>query len=236
MREKGARWSRYREIAEVLLRHGLGFVIGIVGLDRFAPLRVGFLRSNDRGDAYTRPQRIRVTLEELGATFIKLGQILSTRIDLLPEAYQLELAKLQDQAPPVPTARIKETIVAELGRPIDEIFSFLDPAPLAAASIGQVHAATLIGGTEVVVKVRRPGVERTIEEDLEILQNLAATASRRWELADQYDVIGLVEEFGQTLRSELDYVSEGRNAERTSPGIPPSTSPECSGTRPHRVS
>jgi ubiquinone biosynthesis protein len=214
VREKSARWSRYRQIAEVLLRHGFGFVVGIVGLDRFAPLRVGFLRSNDRGEAYTRPERIRVTLEELGATFIKLGQILSTRVDLLPPDYQAELAKLQDQAAPVPTSLIEETVVAELGRPIDEVFSYFDPIPLAAASIGQVHAATLRDGTDVVVKVRRPGVERTIEEDLEILQNLAATASRRWELADQYDVVGLVEEFSQTLRAELDYIAEGRNAER----------------------
>jgi ubiquinone biosynthesis protein len=214
VREKSARWSRYRDIAEILLRHGLGFIVGIVGLDRFAPFRLGFVGVNQRGETYTRPERIRVALEELGATFVKLGQILSTRVDLLPPAYQFELAKLQDQATPVSTDLIRETLAGEMGRPIHEVFASFDAVPLAAASIGQVHAATLLDGTEVVVKIRRPGVERTVEEDLEILQNLAATASRRWELADQYDVVGLVEEFSQTLRAELDYIAEGRNAER----------------------
>src|SRR5438046_872173 len=97
---KSARWGRYREIAEILIRHGLGFVVGIVGLDRFARFRLGLGGTAIWGDAYTRPERTRVALEELGATFVKLGQILSTRVDLLPPAYQLELAKLQDQAKP----------------------------------------------------------------------------------------------------------------------------------------
>ncbi len=211
---KSSRFRRYREIADVLLRHGLGFLVGIAGLDRFAPFRVGIFGNGERGEKYSRPVRLRIALEELGTTFIKLGQILSTRVDLLPTAYQIELAKLQDQARPIPTDVIVDIIVAELGRPLGDVFASFDPTPLAAASIGQVHAATLRDGTEVVVKVRRPDVERQVEEDLEILQNLSATASRRWELADQYDVVGLAEEFAQTLRQELDYVAEGRNAER----------------------
>jgi ubiquinone biosynthesis protein len=105
-------------------------------------------------------------------------------------------------------------LVAELGCPLDEVFASFDPAPLAAASIGQAHAATLPDGTEAVIKVRRPGVVEQVQEDLEILQNLAAAASRRWELADQYDVVGLAQEFAQTLTAELDYIREGRNAER----------------------
>lgn len=155
-----------------------------------------------------------MALEELGATFIKLGQVLSTRPDLLPTEYQAELAKLQDAAPPVDWAAVRPLLEEELGRPVEEVFAHFDPVPLAAASIGQAHGATLPDGTEVVVKVRRPGVVEQVEEDLEILQDLAAAASRRWELADQYDVVGLAQEFAQTLRAELDYIREGRNAER----------------------
>ena len=205
---------RYRQIAEVLLRHGLGYVVGIVGLDRFVPFHRGLLGHPRRAEPYTRPEHVRMALEELGPTFIKLGQILSTRPDLVPPAYQAELAKLQDQAPHVPAEAVRELIAAELGRPTEEAFATFEPEPVAAASIGQAHAATLADGTEVVVKVRRPGVVEQVEEDLEILQNLAMAASRRWELADQYDLVGLAQEFAQTLRAELDYIREGRSAER----------------------
>lgn len=112
------------------------------------------------------------------------------------------------------SAVIEKMIVEEFGCPIANVFATFDPVPVAAASIGQAHAATLPGGQEVIVKVRRPGVVEQIEEDLEILQNLAVTASRRWEFADHYDLPGLVQEFAQTLQSELDYIREGRNAER----------------------
>jgi ubiquinone biosynthesis protein len=155
-----------------------------------------------------------MALAELGTTFIKLGQILSTRPDLIPREYQVELAKLQDQAPPVPVQEIQAIVQAEFGHPVDEVFSSFDLEPLAAASIGQVHAASLPDGTEVVVKVRRPGVVEQVEEDLEILQNLAAAASRRSDLAEQYDLVGLAQEFAQSLRAELDYLREGRSAER----------------------
>jgi ubiquinone biosynthesis protein len=155
-----------------------------------------------------------MALEELGTTFIKLGQIISTRADLLSPDYQAELSRLQDQAPPVPSAEIEAVITAELGAHLDVLFAHFDREPLAAASIGQAHAATLPNGTEVVVKVRRPGVVEQVEEDLEILRNLAAAAARHWEAADRYDLVGLAEEFAQTLRAELDYLREGRSAER----------------------
>ncbi len=206
--------ARYRQIAEALARHGLGYLVGVVGLERFVPFHRGLLGHPSRPEPYTRPEHIRMALEELGATFIKLGQILSTRADLLPPDFQAELAKLQDQAPLVSNDAIQAVLREELGRPIEEVFATFDLVPLAAASIGQAHAATLADGTEVVVKVRRPGVVQQVEEDLEILQDLAAAASRRWELADQYDVVGLAQEFAQTLRAELDYVREGRSAER----------------------
>jgi ubiquinone biosynthesis protein len=204
--------GRYRQIAEVLARHGLGYLIGVLSLDRFVPLRIfGHPR---RAEAASRPEHLRLALEELGTTFIKLGQILSTRADLLSEEYQAELARLQDQAPPVPFEEIRATVESELGKPIQEAFASFKAEPLAAASIGQAHAATLPDGTEVVVKVRRPGVVDQVEEDLEILQNLAAAAGRRWEVAEQYDLLGLAQEFAQTLRAELDYIREARSAER----------------------
>jgi ubiquinone biosynthesis protein len=199
--------ARYREIARVLGHHGLGALAEYVGLDRVVPRRTGEC-------AVTGPVHLRLALEELGTTFIKLGQILSTRPDLLPPAYQAELVKLQDQAPSVPSAAIRAVVAEELGRPIGEIFADFDDQPIAAASIGQAHAATLPGGTRVVVKVRRPGVVEQVEEDLTILQHLAAAASRRWPAAEYYDVVGLAAEFAETLSAELDYLREARNAER----------------------
>lgn len=162
----------------------------------------------------SRPEHLRSALEELGATFIKLGQILSTRADLLPPDYLAELSKLQDSAPAVPLEAIREAVLKELGQPVEQIFLEFDPKPLAAASIGQAHAATLKDGAEVVVKIRRPGVVEQVEEDLKILKELANAVTGRLEFADRYDIPGIVEEFSETLRAELDYIREGHNAER----------------------
>ncbi len=205
---------RYRQIAGVLSRHGLGYLVGTVGLERFVPFHRGLLGHPRRTTPYTQPEHIRMAVEELGTTFIKLGQVLSTRADLLPPEYLTELAKLQDSAPPVPYPAIREVIAQELGQPPESVFASFDPQPMATASIGQAHAATLLDGTEAVVKVRKPGVVEQVQEDLGILHNLAAAASRRWKPAEQYDLAGLVDEFSETLQAELDYLQEGRNAER----------------------
>lgn len=206
--------ERSRQIATILARHGLGYLVGVFGLERFVPFHRGLLKHPRRAEPYTQPEHLRMAFEELGTTFIKFGQILSTRADLLPPEYLAEFVKLQDAASPVPPEIIQEMLVAELGKPLKELFASFDASPLASASIGQVHAATLPDGTSVVVKVRRPGAIEQVEEDLEIVQNLAATASRRWEFASQYDLVGLAQEFAQTLREELDYLHEGHNAER----------------------
>ena len=198
----------------MLARHGLGFFISVTGLERFVPFQRIFNRGYEQ--PLSRPEHVRRALEELGPTFIKLGQILSTRADLLPAAYQVELAKLQDAAPSINIGVVTSIIESEFGRPVEAVFGSFDPVPLAAASIGQVHAATLPDGTAVVVKVQRPEVVDQIEQDLRVLHNLAVTASRRWPVAEEYDVVGLVQEFSQTLRAETDYVQEGRNAERFS--------------------
>lgn len=205
---------RYRQIARTLRRHGLGVATGLAGMDWLIPFQRGVLGHEARVERYTTPEHVRLALEQLGPTFIKLGQLLSTRADLLPADYILELAKLQDSAPPVEVDAIRAVIRRELGGDPEDLFLHFDPQPLASASIGQAHAATLHDGTLVVVKVRRPGAVAQIDEDLEILQDLAGRATRHSALARTYNLPALVEEFTDTIRAELDYLQEGRNAER----------------------
>jgi ubiquinone biosynthesis protein len=207
-------FARYRQIAEVLTRHGLGFLVGVTGLARWIPFRHGTRGPERQRETYSTPERLRVALEELGPTFIKLGQLLSTRSDIVPASYLRELARLQDRAPAIPLPIVETLIEQELGAPPDDIFLEFDGVPLACASIGQAHLATLQDGSEVVVKVRRPDIHALIETDLDILQNLANQASRRWAAAANYNLPGLVAEFSVSLRRELDYMTEGRNAER----------------------
>jgi ubiquinone biosynthesis protein len=206
-----SRHNRHRHIAAVLLRHTWAYLLGVVGLDRSTAVDSG---SKDRHQAHTPAEHLRLVLEELGPTFIKLGQSLSTRPDLLSPAYRFELAKLQDAAPSLPDEVVREVIRAELGRDPETAFASFDLDPLAAASIGQAHAATLDDGTEVVVKIRRPGAVEQVEQDLEILKRFAAHASRHWESAALYDLVGLADEYAHTLRAQLDYLQEARNAER----------------------
>ncbi|MGR0218751.1 ABC1 kinase family protein [Agromyces sp. ZXT2-6] len=224
MGEANGHTARYREIAAILRRHSLGFMVGLLGIGRILPFRrdgagrggegAGTGQGAGPATGDTSPEHLRRALEELGPTFVKLGQLLSTRSDLLPPAYVDELAKLQDAAPPVPVADIRAVIRRELGAEPEELFATFEDRPLASASIGQAHVATFADGTEVVVKVRRPGAVARVLEDLEILQNLAARATRSWGPAREFDATGIVEEFAQTIRSELDYLQEGRNAER----------------------
>jgi ubiquinone biosynthesis protein len=206
--------ERYRQIGEVLSRHGLGFIAGLTGLGRFVPFHRGVLGHERRQEPYTTPDHLRLALEELGPTFIKLGQLLSTRSDIVPAAYLRELSKLQDSALPVAASVISDLVEQELGAKPDQVFATFNSQPLASASIGQAHLATLHDGTEVVVKVRRPKINEVIETDLAILQNLANRLSRRWEAAENYNLPGLVSDFAVSLRRELDYLSEGKNAER----------------------
>jgi ubiquinone biosynthesis protein len=211
------RTSRYRQIVEVLSRHGLAFTLGMVSRQGQQVLRAAPVvgkRANRKRAERSGPEHLRQALEELGPTFIKLGQILSSRNDLLPPPYVEELAKLQDAAPPVPEAQIRSILLAELGHPVEDAFATFEMVPLASASIGQVHAATLPDGTPVVVKLRRPGVIEQIEEDLHILIDLALKASRHWEAARHYDLLAITQEFAQTLRGELDYLHEGQHVER----------------------
>jgi ubiquinone biosynthesis protein len=207
--------NRYRQIVEVLARHGFGAVVGQLGLERYLNLPRRLLRQEPPTTTGITPtQRMRLALEELGPTFVKLGQMLSTRPDLLPPAYIAELSRLQDNVPPVSWEPIKERIEAELGQTVEQAFIAFDPTPIAAASLGQVHAATLPGGQRVVVKVQRPCIEPIIDLDLDILYDLARLAQERTPLGQIYDLAAIADDFGATLRTELDYRREGRNADR----------------------
>ncbi|TMF43581.1 MAG: AarF/ABC1/UbiB kinase family protein [Chloroflexi bacterium] len=208
--------ERASQIALVLAHHELWSLVEILDLGRFVPfhLRRSPPPQGGNPELHTPPEHLCAALEELGPTFMKLGQMLSTRDDLLPPAYQRELATLQDAAPTIPFETVRETIAAELGQPLEHAFATFESMPLAAASIGQAHLATLQDGTAVVVKVRRPGAVEQVDEDLKLLHSLATVASHHSELAKQYDVVGLVQEFDQSLRAELDYLREGHNAER----------------------
>ena len=208
--------ERAAHIALVLAHHELWYLIEILNLERFVPVHLHRSTTSDQKspELRTQPEQLRMALEELGPTFMKLGQMLSIQADLLPPEYQREFSKLQDAAPTIPIEAVHEMITVELGQSLEDSFASFDATPLAAASIGQAHLATLQDGTEVVVKVRRPGAAEQVDEDLKLLHSLATTASHRWELANQYDVVGLVKEFDQSLRAELDYLREGHNAER----------------------
>jgi ubiquinone biosynthesis protein len=203
---------RRRQIAGVLVRRGFGYLLEATGLERLA----GLEPHTEAHHRATAPERLRLALEELGPSFIKLGQLLSTRGDLLGPEFRIELAKLQDDAPHLPIEVVREVVLTELGGEPETVFAAFDPEPLAAASIGQAHAATMPDGTEVVVKIRRPEAMEQVVLDLEILVNCATHASRRSGELAGYDLVGIAEEFAQTLRAELDYLREGRNADRFS--------------------
>jgi ubiquinone biosynthesis protein len=159
-----------------------------------------------------RGERLRKALEDLGPIFVKFGQILSTRQDLLPPDIGEELSKLQDNVPPFSSELSRQLIEAALEKPIDEIFSELDSTPLAAASVAQVHAATLLDGKDVVVKVLRPGIDKVIHKDVAVLYTLAKLANKYWKEAKRLRPIEVVNEFDKTIHDELDLVREAANA------------------------
>jgi len=207
--------QRYRQIVEVLARHGFGVALTQLGLDRHLDLPRRLLRREQpSAGEITTTQHVRLALEELGPTFVKLGQLLSTRPDLLPLSYITELSRLQDDVPPCPWEPIKACVETELGQPVEQLFVTFDPVPIAAASLGQVHAATLADGQEVVVKVQRPAIEPIIDLDLDILYDVARLAQDRTPWSGIYDLVEIAEDFAANLRAELDYRREGRNIDR----------------------
>ncbi|WP_223067065.1 ABC1 kinase family protein [Paenibacillus caui] len=201
---------RYREIAMALARNGFGYMVHELGF----PDSVPFIGRGRNTPVKTRGERIRLILEELGPTYVKLGQIASTRPDLIPADIVAELEKLQDKVPPFPYEQSAAIIEEELGGKIGELFLRFEAVPMAAASIGQVHEAELKDGTRVAVKVQRPDIEKMVRTDLDILAELARIAEDRLEWAKNYRVREIVEEIAKVLLAELDYNAEARNGER----------------------
>jgi ubiquinone biosynthesis protein len=211
MRSQLATLDRLRRIAQTFVRHGLLGLVDQIGLGdgslvgRHPPEELAAARFG---------RRLSRALNDLGPTFIKLGQFLSTREDLFPGPMARELAQLQDSAGPLPAELIKRRIAEELGRPVEQAYAWFDDEPLAAGSIAQVHRARTRSGRDVVVKVRRPGIERDIERDLVMLGTLARQAAGRSPDIARIDPVGLVEELGNTLRLELDFAREADGLRR----------------------
>jgi len=224
--------GRLREISAVLVRHGFGEIVTRVGLGAAKPrssappppLPDGLevppfehAHGEDEKQKISGAERMRLVLQDLGPSFIKLGQILSTRQDVLPEAVILELKKLQDEVPAVPFADIKAVVESSLGASLRDVYVSFDEVPLASASIGQVHRAVLAtpeGNVDVVVKVQRPGVAATVVRDLEILHLLAAALERTVPETRIYSPVGLVQQFDQSITNELNFIIEADNADR----------------------
>ena len=206
---------RYRQIIRVLIKYGFDHALELMGLSQFVARGRKLFRKPEPEIARLSPaERMRLALEELGPTFVKLGQILSTRPDVVPRSFILEFAKLQDQVPSFPFEGVREQIRLELGKELEECFSFVDPESLAAASIAQVHRARLTTGEEVVVKVRRPGVVELVETDIDAILGLASMAERHLAGSEIYDPVGIVKEFARTIRREMDFAREGRTIEK----------------------
>ncbi len=211
LREAFQDLNRLRQIATAVVRHGFGAYLARSRLaDQLGgtPPVAGAPDDGSRSTA----ARFRELLSELGPTFTKLGQLLSTRRDVLPAAWIAELEKLQDDCPPLPIAEVRLALEQGLGRPIEAVFAELDPVPLASASIAQVHRARTHAGELVVVKVQRPDIRSRIDADLALLQYLARVLEAVIEETGVYTPTAVIEEFDRTIHEELDFENEARNA------------------------
>ncbi len=202
---------RFGEVVSVLARHGL--VEWLSHTDFDGPKKLFTTHGGEPLTDQSRATRIRLALTELGTTYIKLGQMLSTRPDLVGEEVATELARLQEHVPSDPPETVLATVAAELGHPVQEVFGEFEPTPVASASIGQAHIARLTDGRRVIVKVQHPGIEARIRSDLEILEALASFAEKSDELK-RYRPVNVVKEFRRSLLRELDFSREERNLQQ----------------------
>ncbi len=208
-------FKRYRQILRALIRYGFEYLIISMGIYKIIPLlkqRLKRLPPNFTIESYL-ALSMREIMMELGPTFVKLGQMLSTRPDMFPPMFIMELEKLQDKVDPFPYEQVVQQLEKEIGHP-QEIFADFTPEPLAAASIGQVHRAVLKTGETVIVKIQRPGIDQQVDVDLEILYNLARFLEKRVERARRMELAAFVDEYAQLLRRELDYDREAKNTDR----------------------
>ncbi len=208
--------NRYRQILAALFKYGFGDLVETLKIEQYIEigLQVISRKRRERLEKLTRSERVRMALEELGPTYIKLGQVLSTRPDLVSVEFVNEFAKLQDRVPAFGFPAVQQTIEDELRRPLEVLFAEFDPEPLASASIGQVHRARLHNGDVVAVKVARPGIESVVEVDLEIMLHLATLAERHVEELSFHRPVKIVEEFARTIEKEMDYTIEASSMER----------------------
>ena len=208
--------GRLREISTVLARHGFFPLMERLHLSKLVsvPLRLMGRKITREKEELNEPMRARLAMEELGPTFIKFGQILSTRPDVVPHDFIIEFLKLQDSVKPFPFKDAVKVIEAQFGLPVSELFSSMEETPVAAASIAQVHRAVTRDGQEVMVKVQRPGIDKTIETDIAILGYLARLAEKYMPESRLYDPPGMVEEFSAVIRREMDFTLEASYMEK----------------------
>jgi len=208
---------RYQHIIGIILKYGFGNIIDAMNIDRYIESGLGlipFVKSHEKVEKLSKNQRIRMALEELGPTFIKMGQVLSSRPDLIPVDLLNELARLQDHVPAFEFEHVKTIIASEFGKPYDRIFHSIEKTPIASASIGQVHKAKINNNEQIAVKIQRPGIRKTIETDLEIMLHLASIMENNIEEAAVFEPVKIVEEFAKTIEKELDYTIEASNMEQ----------------------
>ena len=208
--------NRYREIITVLVKHGFGDLVTNTNLEKYIDFgkKIIYGKTIPKIATLSRWERIRMALEELGPTFIKFGQIMSNRPDLLPQELIIELEKLQDSVPPFAEKAARQLIEEELGKPISDLFKEFQSTPIASASIAQVHKAMLNTGETVVIKVQRPKIEQVIEVDLEIMLHLATLMEKHIKGMDILNPVGIVKEFERSIRKEIDFKIEEAHIER----------------------
>ncbi|MFA6561169.1 MAG: AarF/ABC1/UbiB kinase family protein [Verrucomicrobiia bacterium] len=210
-----SRLPRYREILGVLHKYGFGEMLKLVSLQSSLKIKNDeVLQAEDVIQNKSAAERFRLALEELGPTFVKFGQVLSSRRDLVDEALFLELHKLQAKVPPFPGKEAVRIIEEQLGRPIDELFREFDETPIASASLSQVHRAVARGGAVLAIKVQRPDIAEVINQDLAILADVARFLEKHVEAIAALNPVGVVEEFSKTIYDEQDFTREARNMER----------------------
>src|SRR3990170_8586199 len=208
--------QRLRQIITILIKHGFYPIIERIHLTKLIsiPQKILGKKVSVEQEAISFAVRVRLAFEDLGPTFIKFGQILSTRPDILPEEFIREFLKLQDEVPPFPFSDIVKVIEHEFKKPVKELFQEIEEKPVAAASIAQVHRAVTINGERVVIKVQRPDIETIIDTDVSTLQYLARLVIKYIPESKIYDPVGMVEEFGATIKKEMDFTLEASYTER----------------------
>ena len=209
------RVQRLTEIAVVLVRHGLSHLVLRLNLTRYLPRRKQLLSSADSAiDRETVARRLTLAMEDLGPTFVRLGQMLSSRPDLVGDEFVREFERLQDQVAPFPGDQARAIVEEELDRPVDELFAAFSDEPMACGSLAQVHRATLLDGTDVVVKIRRPDIERRIFTDLSLLRTLAGYVERYAPELEVFQPRLILDELERAMRRELDFVTEASTTAR----------------------